>query len=287
MNDSKSGKDELCRLVEVGVKKRWKTPCDQVTRRIRDELAVIETVGCAKIFVLSARLVAAIREGGGLVGPGRGASPGSAVCYALGITGVDPVKHGLLFERFLHRELKQPRPILIDVDLTGEEIGRRYLGERYVCRYEERTSNIAPQYVEIEGVGEIGLTRIVELDLVADTLRRIRLKGLAVPDLDGLSDDCRRCLSGLNELNYDDDLMLIGQRELGLDAAASDAFRKAVCKRLRDRAERFERRFSPERWKRIWDVADGLFPKAHCFGIARLYSQMAYLATHCPQQWTS
>ena len=276
---------ELKARIEEGVKLRWGTPNEEVTARIREELAVIEAVGCVDYFLMAAGLVDAIRSDGGLVGPGRGTCGSSAVCYALRISGVDPIKHGLLFERFLNRGLKHPRPILIDVDEIGEKTGKSYLAERYVCTYEAREHRIMPQFVQIEGCGEIALTRIFELDRIAETLSEIRKGGKQVPDLDGLSDDFKPCEAGKGEIRYDDDLMLVGQREGMLDPAASDGMRKAICKRL-GRAEQYQRLFTKKRWEQLWNAADCLFPKAHCVCMARLYAQMAYLKTYYQLEWT-
>lgn len=253
--------------------------------RIREEMAVIEAVGGATYFTFAAKLVAAIRSAGGLVGPGCGSCGGSAVCYALRISGVDPIKHGLLFERFLHRGLKHARPILIDVDELGEKVGRRYIEDRFACKYEERKNFIAPQFIEIEGVGEIGLTRIPEMDHIAETVRKIRDGGKTIPDLDELSDDCSPCEDGEWEIRYEDDLMLVGRREGKLDAAASDGMRKAMCMRLCDRAEQYKGLFTEERWEYLWNAAGHLFPKAHCVCMTRLYAQMAYLKTYYPLEW--
>ena len=198
---------ELKARIEEGVKLRWGTPSEEVTARIREELAVIEAVGCVDYFLMAAGLVDAIRSDGGLVGPGRGTCGSSAVCYALRISGVDPIKHGLLFERFLNRGLKHARPILIDVDEIGEKTGKSYLAERYVCTYEAREHRIMPQFVQIEGCGEIALTRIFELDRIAETLSEMRKGGKQVPDLDGLSDDFKPCEAGICGIRYDDDVM--------------------------------------------------------------------------------
>ena len=137
MKNEESSLNKLKDLVEQGAAKRWRTPSKEIASRLEEELAVIEAVGCSAYFTCVAKLVATIRSAGGLVGPGRGVCGGSAVCYALGVTGVDPIKHGLLFERFLHRGLKQPRSILIDVDEVGEKVGRGYLEDRFACKYEE------------------------------------------------------------------------------------------------------------------------------------------------------
>lgn len=276
---------ELQALVGQGLAKRWGMDNREASERIKEELAVIEAVGCADYFLMVAKLVEAIRSAGGLVGPGRGVSGGSAVCYALGITGVDPLKHGLIFERFLHRGLKHVRSILIDVDEVGEIAGRRYLEERFTCAYETRKSNVAPQYVTVDGCGEIGLTRIAELDRIAEVMRHIKAAGKEVPDLDALSDGCDPCVAESGEFRYDEDLMLVAQKEAKLDAETSDAFRKAVCKALRDRAEGYRHLFAAGRWEQMWEAANGLLPKAHCVCQARLYSQMAYLKCHYPLEW--
>ena len=285
MKNDETSLNELKALVEQGAADRWRTPSREIAARLEEELKVIEGVGCVNYFLMVAKLVAAIRAAGGLVGPGRGACGGSAVCYALGVTGVDPIKHGLLFERFLHRGLKQARSILIDVDEVGEKVVRGYLKDRFACKYEERKIAVAPQFIEVEGVGEIGLTRIPELDRIAETLNEIRKDGKQVPDLDGLSDDFKPCEAGKGEIRYDDDLMLIGQREGKLDPAASDGMRKAICKRL-GRAEQYRRLFTKERWEQLWNASECLFPKAHCVCMARLYAQMAYLKTCYPLEWT-
>ena len=137
MKNDETGLNKLKDLIEQGAAKRWRTPSKEIASQLEEELAVIEAVGCVNYFLMVAKLVAAIRAAGGLVGPGRGACGGSAVCYSLGITGVDPIKHGLLFERFLHRGLKHARSILIDVDEVGEKVGRGYLEDRFACKYEE------------------------------------------------------------------------------------------------------------------------------------------------------
>lgn len=287
MKNDESSFKELRALVEQGAAKRWGSSDKEIVARLEEELVVIGTVGCAAYFTFAAKLVAAIRRDGGLIGPGRGACGGSAVCYALGITGVDPLKHELLFERFLHRGLKHARLILIDVDEAGEKAGRGYLEDRFACKYEERKIVIAPQFVEVDGVGEIGLTRIPELDHIAETVRKIREGGKTIPDLDKLPDNSLPCEEGRGEIRYEDDLMLIGQREGKLDPAASDGMRKAICMRLQDRVEQYKRLFEKERWGQLWNAAEYLFPKAHCVCTARLYAQMAYLKTYYPLEWNS
>ena len=72
--------------------------------RLSHELNVIEEMGFASYFLIVWDFVRFARESGILVGPGRGSAAGSLVAYALGITDIDPLAHGLLFERFLNPE---------------------------------------------------------------------------------------------------------------------------------------------------------------------------------------
>jgi DNA polymerase-3 subunit alpha len=98
--------------------------------RAEFELGIIESTGFCSYFLVVADLVRWAREHGIRVGPGRGSAGGSLVAYALGITGLDPVAHGLVFERFLNPE----RVSMPDIDVDFDE---RRRGE--VIRYLTRT----------------------------------------------------------------------------------------------------------------------------------------------------
>ena len=88
-------------------------------------------MGFPGYFLVVADLVAHAKKVGIRVGPGRGSAAGSLVAYALGITGLDPIEHGLLFERFLNPE----RISMPDIDLDFDERRRaemiRYATEKY------------------------------------------------------------------------------------------------------------------------------------------------------------
>lgn len=71
------------------------------TERLVHELEVIEDKDFANYFLIVHEMLNWAKEQGILIGPGRGSAAGSLVCYLLGITSLDPIKHGLLFERFL------------------------------------------------------------------------------------------------------------------------------------------------------------------------------------------
>ena len=108
---------------------------DRVTtvhlQRLDYELDVMIKMGFPGYFLVVADLCSHAREVGIRVGPGRGSAAGSLVAYALGITGLDPLEHGLLFERFLNPE----RISMPDIDLDFDERRRsemiRYATEKY------------------------------------------------------------------------------------------------------------------------------------------------------------
>jgi DNA polymerase-3 subunit alpha len=99
--------------------------------RLNFELDVMIKMGFPGYFLVVADLVGHAKKVGIRVGPGRGSAAGSLVAYALGITGLDPIEHGLLFERFLNPE----RISMPDIDLDFDERRRsemiRYATEKY------------------------------------------------------------------------------------------------------------------------------------------------------------
>ena len=89
-------------LTTTGLAKRYGDPSAEVSARAEFELGVINSMGYAGYFLITHDFIRAARELGIMVGPGSGSAAGSIVSYALGITNVDPLHHGLLFERFLN-----------------------------------------------------------------------------------------------------------------------------------------------------------------------------------------
>ena len=121
--------DYLASLVYEGMKKRWGDPTPpEVVERIDFELHVIKMMGFPSYFLIVHDYVDAARRMGVWVGPGRGSAAGSAVAYALGITSVDPIKHKLLFERFLNPD----RISMPDIDIDFDDAGRGKVIE-YLC----------------------------------------------------------------------------------------------------------------------------------------------------------
>lgn len=108
-------------------------------KRAAYEVQVICQMGFPGYFLVVADLVNYARKRGIRVGPGRGSAAGAVVSYALGITGLDPIKHGLLFERFLNPE----RISMPDIDLDFDERHRGEMIQYATSRYgEERVAQI-------------------------------------------------------------------------------------------------------------------------------------------------
>ena len=95
------------------------------------EVDVIKQMGFPGYFLVVADFIGWAREQGIRVGPGRGSAAGSIVAYALGITELDPVKHGLIFERFLNPERVSMPDIDVDFDDRRRAEVIRYVSDKY------------------------------------------------------------------------------------------------------------------------------------------------------------
>ena len=130
----------LVQQVEIGLAQRFPQGVPD-THRVQAayEVGVICQMGFPGYFLVTADLVRHAKESGIRVGPGRGSAAGALIAYALGITELDPIKHGLLFERFLNPE----RVSMPDIDMDFDERRRgdmiRYATEKYG---EERVAQI-------------------------------------------------------------------------------------------------------------------------------------------------
>ncbi len=104
---------------------------DEIKKRIEYELSVVEKMGFADYFLIVQDFINWAKDRGVVVGPGRGSAAGSIVSYILGITDLDPIKYGLLFERFLNPERIQMPDIDVDItDVRRDEVFG-YLVEKY------------------------------------------------------------------------------------------------------------------------------------------------------------
>ncbi len=114
----------------VSVNGEIKVP-PEINDRVKYELFTIEKMGYPAYFLIVQDFINFAKSSGIQVGPGRGSAAGSIVSYVLGITSVDPMKFGLLFERFLNMERVSMPDIDIDfcIDRRGEVI--EYVSKKY------------------------------------------------------------------------------------------------------------------------------------------------------------
>jgi DNA polymerase-3 subunit alpha len=130
----------LTKLANQGLVDRMKGDVSSdYQERLDYELTTMIKMGFPGYFLVVADLCAHAREVGIRVGPGRGSAAGSLVSYALGITALDPIKHGLLFERFLNPE----RISMPDIDLDFDERRRSEMIAYATNKYgEDRVAQI-------------------------------------------------------------------------------------------------------------------------------------------------
>ncbi len=130
--DGHTEQSYLAELVLDGAKRRYGALLPEEAReRIEYELKVIEDMGFSAYFLIVWDLIRYATEHNIRTGPGRGSAAGSIVAYCLGITKLDPIEYGLIFERFLNPGRNEMPDIDMDFDerYRGDVI--RYCAERY------------------------------------------------------------------------------------------------------------------------------------------------------------
>lgn len=118
---------DLCR---AGISRRYGEPSEPVLRQVGHELAVIDRAGLSNYFLILHDLIRFAR-GRGIRCQGRGSAANSLVAYLLDITPVDPLRHALLFERFLSAERQTTPDVDIDFDAERREEVIQYVYQRY------------------------------------------------------------------------------------------------------------------------------------------------------------
>ncbi|HVZ80495.1 MAG TPA: DNA polymerase III subunit alpha [bacterium] len=131
--------EKLCR---EGLPKRYgaRASDESIIARMKEELGVIQRTGFSGYFLIVCDIIAKARAAGIPVGPGRGSAAGSLVAYLIGITDIDPIQYGLLFERFINPERVSAPDIDVDVcDRRRQEV-LRYITQAYG---QDRVASIA------------------------------------------------------------------------------------------------------------------------------------------------
>ncbi|MFH0820749.1 MAG: DNA polymerase III subunit alpha [Candidatus Peregrinibacteria bacterium] len=129
--EGKNPDDYLKELCHEGLPKKYKTVTEDMRHRLDYELKIITEMGFTGYFLIVWDFVKWAKDRGIVVGPGRGSAAGALVSYALDITEIDPLKYGLLFERFLN----PARISMPDIDLDFADNRRdevlNYVAEKY------------------------------------------------------------------------------------------------------------------------------------------------------------
>ena len=135
-----TSKTYLRKVCEREIPRLYGETSEELQKRLDYELDVIGTMGFEDYFLIVWDYVRYAREHDILVGPGRGSAAGSVVAYLLGITGLDPLKYDLLFERFLNPE----RITMPDIDMDIPDNKRQQVLHYVVERYgQEQVAQIA------------------------------------------------------------------------------------------------------------------------------------------------
>ncbi len=184
--DGTTSAQHLRNLTFEGAKGRYRgdIPPD-ATAQLNKELSLIEDLDYCGYFLTMHEIVTFCREKG-ILCQGRGSAANSAVCYCLGITAIDPVRMGLLFERFLSKERHEPPDIDLDIEHERREEVIQFTYEKYgrdraamvanVIRY--RPKSAARDVGKALGFEEVQLDRLSKLlshygDVDAETLRQV------------------------------------------------------------------------------------------------------------------
>ena len=167
----------LREVVYEGMKKRYGELTPELTARVDYELNVINKMGFPAYFLITWDFIHFAKTNGIPVGPGRGSAAGSVVAYALEITDLDPIKHNLLFERFLNEErFTMPD---IDIDFCIEK--RRQVIDYVVEKYgEDRVCQIITFSTYAPKAAFKGVARILKVPFAESN----RLTGLIEPAIE-------------------------------------------------------------------------------------------------------
>jgi DNA polymerase-3 subunit alpha len=140
--------DKLREMAYAGIDRLGFSNNQTYTDRVEEELSVIASKSFASYFLVIADMIDWAKTNDIRVGPGRGSAAGSLVCYALGITDVDPIKYDLLFFRFINPE----RNDFPDIDTDFEDRRRKEVKEYLKKKFKHVASISTYTYFKDKGV---------------------------------------------------------------------------------------------------------------------------------------
>jgi DNA polymerase-3 subunit alpha len=156
----KSPDNELEKIAFEGLELKGLQDNEEYVNRLREELEIVKNKKFAPYFLVVQSMIAWAKKEGIMVGPGRGSSAGSLVCFTLGITDIDPIKYGLLFFRFINPERNDFPDIDTDIQDTRREEVKDYLVRQY-----RHVASIAT-FLEFKGKGVVrDVARVLNIPL--------------------------------------------------------------------------------------------------------------------------
>ncbi|MEX2351158.1 MAG: DNA polymerase III subunit alpha, partial [Balneolaceae bacterium] len=191
--------DYLRHLTLEGAAVKYKDLTNEVSERIDHELSIIKSMGFAGYFLIVQDFIAAARDMGVYVGPGRGSAAGSVVAFCTGITNIDPLQYDLLFERFLNPE----RVSMPDIDIDFDDDGRQRVIDYVVDKYgKDQVAHIITFGTMAARSSVRDVARVLDLPLPdADRIAKL------VPDTVGISlEDAFKDVKELREIKESDTL---------------------------------------------------------------------------------
>lgn len=190
--------DYLKKLAHDGAAKYYGELTPELEERMTFELYIMKTMGFPGYFLIVQDFIAAARNMGVSVGPGRGSAAGSMVAYCLGITQIDPIKYDLLFERFLNPD----RISLPDIDIDFDDDGRgevlRWVTEKYGSK---KVAHIITYGTMASKLAIRDVARVQKLPL-SEADRLAKLIPAHLPEKNGKEPkiNIKNCIEGVPEL---------------------------------------------------------------------------------------
>ncbi len=166
--DGRTSSQWLRELCEQGARERWKgEPPAEVRAQLERELALVDELDYCGYFLTMREIVEFCRARD-ILCQGRGSAANSVVCYCLGVTAVDPVRMGLLFERFLSKERAEPPDIDLDIEHERREEVIQHVYEKYGRTHAAMVANVI-RYRARSAIRDVGKV----LGLQESTLSRL------------------------------------------------------------------------------------------------------------------
>ncbi|MGQ9705684.1 MAG: DNA polymerase III subunit alpha [bacterium] len=199
--DGFTPKTYLRHLCDNGLRNRFgDNISDEIIRRLEEELKIIDRMDFTGYFLIVSDIVNYAKNRGIIVGPGRGSAAGSLVSYIIGITDINPLEYGLLFERFLNPE----RKTMPDIDIDFEDNRRDEVISYITSKYgKESVAQIATfdTLGAKAAIRDVGRALNVPLGLV-DRIAKMVLMGMSIPSAIEKNPELKEIYSADDEVRY-------------------------------------------------------------------------------------